>query len=175
MAFEFSGVQNHWHASKGLWPCLPSCVSVRLGVLSIQDGLFRRRPIQLVLRHRWKEAMHSSPSSWWIGIIAVNHKWSRWCWHDGRCHNRYTWKAKEEDQVDKRGKNPKEGADAFWVRGMTLENVVLNANQDDVESLGPKRWFYISAELRKEFLKANKIQVAQSLRNAPDLGKNVAN
>jgi hypothetical protein len=58
---------------------------------------------------------------------------------------------------------------------MTLENVVLNANQDDVESLGPKRWFYISAELRKEFLKANKIQVAQSLRNAPDLGKNVAN
>ena len=33
----------------------------------------------------------------------------------------------------------------------------------------------MSAELKKEFMKKNKIQLSQALRNAADLGKNVAN
>ncbi len=58
---------------------------------------------------------------------------------------------------------------------MTLDNVVLNTSQDDVESLGPRKWCDMSAELKKEFMKKNKIQLSRALQNAADLGKNVAN
>ena len=55
-----------------------------------------------------------------------------------------------------------------WACGMTLENVVLNTTR------GPKKWCELSAGVKKEFLKKNKIQLSQTFQNAPDLGKNVA-
>jgi hypothetical protein len=58
---------------------------------------------------------------------------------------------------------------------MRLENVVLNTVRYDMDSLGPKKWCDLSAEMKKEFLKEKKIQLSQSFQNSPDLGKNIAN
>ena len=82
---------------------------------------------------------------------------------------------KEPPKQSKEDKEKKKDQILNWARGMRIENVVLNTARDDVYSLGPKKWCELSAEVKKEFLKKNKIQLSQSFRNAPDLGKNVAN
>ena len=82
---------------------------------------------------------------------------------------------KKPPKVSKEDKLKKKEQMLNWARGMTLDNVVLNTSQDDVKSLGPRKWCEMSAELKKEFMKKNKIQLSQALRNAADLGKNVAN
>ena len=38
-----------------------------------------------------------------------------------------------------------------WALGRTLEKVVLNTARDDVDSLGPKQWCDLSAEVKKDF------------------------
>ena len=82
---------------------------------------------------------------------------------------------KKPPKVSKEDKLNKKEQMLNWARGMTLDNVVLNTSQDDVKSLGPRKWCDMSAELKKEFMKKNKIQLSQAFRNAADLGKNVTN
>jgi hypothetical protein len=82
---------------------------------------------------------------------------------------------KKPPKVSKEDKLQKKEQMLNWARGMTLDNVVSNTKQDDVESLGPRKWCDLSAELKKEFIKKNKIQLSQAFRNAADLGKNVTN
>ena len=94
---------------------------------------------------------------------------------DGAGVNRKESPPKKALKLSKEDKVKKKEQMLNWARGMTLENVVLNSAGDDVDSLGPKKWCELSAEVKKEFLKKNKIQLSQSFRNAPDLGKNVAN
>ena len=82
---------------------------------------------------------------------------------------------KKPPKMSKEDKLQKKEQMLNWARGMTLNNVVLNIKRDDVESLGPRKWCDLSGELKKEFIKKNKIQLSQAFRNAADLGKNVAN
>ena len=57
---------------------------------------------------------------------------------------------KKPPKVSKEDKLKKKEQMMNWARGMTLENVVLNTSQDDVESLGPRKWCDMSADLKKE-------------------------
>jgi hypothetical protein len=62
-----------------------------------------------------------------------------------------------------------------WARGLTLQDVTLTNNKQDVDTLGPLKWSTLKMKVKEAFLKANKIQIAQLLRSSENLGKNVAN
>jgi hypothetical protein len=62
-----------------------------------------------------------------------------------------------------------------WARGLTINDVTLMKDRDDVDTLGPMQWSPLKLKVKEAFIKANKITRAQNLRSSESLGKNVAN
>jgi hypothetical protein len=62
-----------------------------------------------------------------------------------------------------------------WARGLTIDDVKLTKDGDDVDTLGPMQWSALKLKVKEAFIKANKITHAQNLRSSENLGKNVAN
>ena len=62
-----------------------------------------------------------------------------------------------------------------FVSKQRIDNVVLNSDNTDVDSLGGVSWSKLTVDAKREFAKVNNISVPQSMRTGADLGKVVAN
>ena len=62
-----------------------------------------------------------------------------------------------------------------WACGLTLQDVALTKDEQDVDSLGPLKWSALKMNVKEAYIKANKVPKAQHLCSSMNLGKNVAN
>ena len=62
-----------------------------------------------------------------------------------------------------------------WAKKRKLEDLVLNEQENDVETLGGRRWTTIPKYSKEAFINANNIPIPQKKRNDGDLGQVVAN
>ena len=94
---------------------------------------------------------------------------------------RKSWKslpslANKPRKSDVRAKNAEKlERQLAWARGLTIDDVTLKKDGDDVGTLGPMQWSALKLKVKEAFIKANKITRAQNLRSSESLGKNVAN
>ena len=62
-----------------------------------------------------------------------------------------------------------------FVSKQRIDNVILNSDNTDVDSLGGVSWSKLTVDAKREFAKVNNISVPQSMRTGADLGKVIAN
>jgi hypothetical protein len=62
-----------------------------------------------------------------------------------------------------------------WVRGLTIQDVTLTKDGEEVETLGPVQWSKLKMKVKEAFIKAKEIARSQHLRTSETLGKNVVN
>lgn len=62
-----------------------------------------------------------------------------------------------------------------FVSKQRIDNIVLNSDNTDVESVGGVSWTKLTVDAKREFAKVNNISVPQTMRTGADLGKVVAN